>query len=178
VSVGWVRGGEVLEFAAHDPSQGTIFYTLDQRRRRAPRFARQVICVQCHTWEATLDVPGHVRRQRRARDRRIGPLRAAYSIDHRTPFDLRWGWLVRDRRARPPPSPRERAGVRRRHHRRRRHAVVGARDVARGALRSGRLSGAHSDIVALLVIEHQARMLNLITRAGGRRASAPTPAGR
>ena len=26
VSVGWVRGGEVLEFAAQDPRPGTIFY--------------------------------------------------------------------------------------------------------------------------------------------------------
>ena len=55
VSVGWVRGGDVLEFASHDPSQGTIFYTLDQRSV-TPRFTRQAICVQCHTWEATLDV--------------------------------------------------------------------------------------------------------------------------
>jgi hypothetical protein len=28
VAVGWVRGGDVLEVASHDPQQGVIFYTL------------------------------------------------------------------------------------------------------------------------------------------------------
>src|SRR5688572_6873432 len=28
-SVGWVRGGDILEVAAHDPRQGIIFYTID-----------------------------------------------------------------------------------------------------------------------------------------------------
>src|SRR5262245_44368685 len=27
VSVGWVRGGEALEIAAHDPDEGVVFYT-------------------------------------------------------------------------------------------------------------------------------------------------------
>ena len=30
VSVGWVRGGPVLEVIAQDPKQGAIFYTLEQ----------------------------------------------------------------------------------------------------------------------------------------------------
>src|SRR6185503_6613752 len=94
VAVGWVRGGEVLEFASQDPSQGTIFYTLDQRAA-APRFTRQVICVQCHTWEATLDVPGtFVGSVVPATDGSVLYV-PAYSIDHRTPFELRWGgWFV------------------------------------------------------------------------------------
>src|SRR5688500_16958282 len=29
-SVGWVRGGEVLEFVGQDPTQGAVFYTLSQ----------------------------------------------------------------------------------------------------------------------------------------------------
>ena len=58
VSVGWVRGGDVLEFAAQDPRLGTIFYTLDQATAGPPRFVRNAACVQCHTSEATLDVPG------------------------------------------------------------------------------------------------------------------------
>src|ERR1700730_12639318 len=32
VYVGWAHGGDVLEVAAVDPSQGTMFYTLDQHR--------------------------------------------------------------------------------------------------------------------------------------------------
>jgi hypothetical protein len=37
VTVGFVRTGEVLEFAAVDPRQGVIFYTLDQERSGHPR---------------------------------------------------------------------------------------------------------------------------------------------
>jgi hypothetical protein len=166
VSVGWVRGGDVLEFASHDPSQGTIFYTLEQRAGTAPRFTRQAICVQCHTWEATLDVPGtFVGSVVPATDGSVLYV-PAYSIDHRTPFDLRWGgWFVTGRHALP------------------RHlgnALVSAGGAIEDAVTpssvhvtslEGRFdpagyADAHSDIVALLVIEHQARMLNLITRAG------------
>ena len=31
VALGWVRGGDVLEVAAHDESDGVVFYTLEQR---------------------------------------------------------------------------------------------------------------------------------------------------
>ena len=31
VALGWVRGGEIIEVAAHDESAGVVFYTLDQR---------------------------------------------------------------------------------------------------------------------------------------------------
>jgi len=165
VSVGWVRGGEVLEFASQDPSQGTIFYTLDQHEGR-PRFTRQLVCVQCHTWEATLDVPGmFVGSVVTATDGSVLYV-PAYSVDHRTPFDLRWGgWFVTGRHA----FPRHLG-----------NALVAAGGTIDDAVTpasthvsslDGRFdpagyAGAHSDVVALLVMEHQARMLNLITRAG------------
>ena len=31
VALGWVRGGEIIEVAAHDEAAGVVFYTLDQR---------------------------------------------------------------------------------------------------------------------------------------------------
>jgi hypothetical protein len=166
LAVGWVRGGEVLEFASQDPSQGTVFYTLDQRPGAAPRFTRQVICVQCHTWEATLDVPGtFVGSVVPATDGSVLYV-PAYSIDHRTPFDLRWGgWFVTGRHELP-----KHLG----------NALVAPGGTIEDAVTpssihvaslEGRFDpagydGPRSDIVALLVIEHQARMLNLLTRAG------------
>jgi len=166
VTVGWVRGGEVLEFASHDPSQGAVFYTLDQHPGAAPRFTRQVICVQCHTWEATLDVPGtFVGSVVPATDGSVLYV-PAYSIDHRTPFDLRWGgWFVTGGHELP-----KHLG----------NALVAPGGTIEDAVTpssvhvaslEGRFDpagydGPHSDIVALLVMEHQARMLNLITRAG------------
>ncbi|HYP07724.1 MAG TPA: hypothetical protein VER03_15935, partial [Bryobacteraceae bacterium] len=58
VSVGFVRGGDVVEIAAQDPKQGIIFYTLDQERVLKPRFERRDSCLQCHQSAATLGVPG------------------------------------------------------------------------------------------------------------------------
>src|SRR5438128_4423976 len=57
-SVGWVRGGTVLELAAQDPRQGVIFYTLEQKPAPKPRITRDDQCLLCHlTWD-TLGVPG------------------------------------------------------------------------------------------------------------------------
>src|SRR5258708_1018944 len=58
VYVGWVKGGPVLELAAVDPSQGTMFYTLEQRRLAQPKFARREECLQCHASPKTLGVTG------------------------------------------------------------------------------------------------------------------------
>ena len=46
VYVGWVKGGDVVELAAVDPSQGTMFYTLDQRPLTQPKFVRREECLQ------------------------------------------------------------------------------------------------------------------------------------
>ena len=40
VVVGYIAGAPVIEVAAHDPQQGTIFYTLDQGVTDAPQFVR------------------------------------------------------------------------------------------------------------------------------------------
>src|SRR4026207_1057047 len=58
VSVGWVRGGPVLEVIAQDPKQGTIFYTLEQAQTGVPQFERNDTCSSCHTSDATQNVPG------------------------------------------------------------------------------------------------------------------------
>jgi hypothetical protein len=90
----------------------------------------------------------------------------AYMPDHRSPFDLRWGgWYVTGS------------------HRGSRHlgnavvtdptdveamvtpATVHTTDLTHRFDASGFVSS-HSDLVALLVFEHQARMVNLITRLG------------
>src|SRR5579864_6773954 len=58
VAVGWVRGGNIIEVAAHDRQQGVNFYTLNQAATDKPRFERDDQCLECHlSWE-TLGVPG------------------------------------------------------------------------------------------------------------------------
>ncbi len=167
VSVGWVRGGEVLEFAANDPRQGTIFYTLDQSTAAPPQFKRNnVNCVSCHTSDVTMNVPGLFLGSVYPEASGMPAYGPAYLTDHRSPFELRWGgWYVTGR------------------HRADRHlgnaivkdtadlggmvtpSTVHVDDLTGRFDPSGYVS-THSDLVALLVMEHQARMTNLITRLG------------
>jgi hypothetical protein len=94
VSIGWVRHGDVIEAIAQDPRQGAIFYTLDQNPDAAPQFKRNATCLTCHMSESAL-VPGMtVGSVMPALDgmTMYGP---AYTIDHRSLFETRWGgWYV------------------------------------------------------------------------------------
>ena len=167
VAVGFIRGSPFLELAAHDPEQGVVFYTLDQRATDRPAFSRQTSCLTCHVASTTLEVPGFMTRSLYVgadgnQKMRLGSQR----VDHRTPFEQRWGgWFV--------------TGT----HGRMRHlgnSVVDASDVPRslvpaGALNARTLDGAvdltgylsrHSDVVSLAVFDHQTRALDLLTRLG------------
>ena len=177
VSVGWVRGGPVLEVVDEDPRQGAIFYTLAQSHEGVPQFERNDMCVTCHTSDATHDVPGlFVGSVFPGVDgtTMYGP---AYTTDHRSPFEVRWGgWFVtgthgaaRHMGNAVATNPSDLA------------AMITPSTVHVMSLEgrfdmTGYLSP-HSDIVALLVLEHQAQMLNLITRTGWE-ARVGTDAGR
>src|SRR5258705_2999211 len=62
VTVGYIRGAPLLEFAVHDPQQGVILYTLDQKPQPRPQFDRPKACLRCHQVYSTLHVPGMVAR--------------------------------------------------------------------------------------------------------------------
>jgi hypothetical protein len=161
VSVGWVRGGLVLEVWAQDPRQGTIFYTLDQQQSTTPRLGRQLSCLSCHlTWD-TLGVPGpSVLTTFPRKDNR--DYANGHVVDHRSDIAERWGgWYVTGKLVpsrhmgnlplfMSPPFPAKSEH---------RLSMEGAFD----------LTGyptPYSDIVSLLVLEHQSHLINLITRAG------------
>jgi hypothetical protein len=172
VSIAWVRGGMVLEAWAQDPRQGTIFYTMDQERSAAPRFARRLECVTCHvSWE-TLGVPGPTVLttfpRKSERDYADG-----HAVDHRSDIAELWGgWYVTGRRAparhmgnlplfMSPPFPESAIA---------RSSVADAFDLAG-------YPSPYSDVVALMVFEHQVRVMNLITRAGWESRVAATRKG-
>jgi hypothetical protein len=178
VSVGWVRGGPVLELIAQDPTQGAIFYTLEQSQKGVPQFERNDTCISCHTSDATQNVPGPFIGSVFPGIDGITMYGPAYTTDHRSPFELRWGgWYV--------------TGT----HRASRHmgnavatdpsdlasmitpATVQVTSLEGRFDMTGYLSP-HSDIVALLLLEHQAQMLNLITRIGWEARAGATDAGR
>lgn len=167
VYVGWVPGGDVLEIAAMDPKQGVIFYTMDQDPGSKPRIDRRDECLHCHAAGGTLGVPGLMVRSVFV-ERSGMPLFNAggFITDHRSPFSQRWGgWYVTgthgaarhmgngfvEDRDFPDRLDREKGAN-----------VTDLRD----RLDIGSYLAPTSDIVALMVLEHQTRMTNLITRVG------------
>src|SRR5438552_3375550 len=161
IAVGWVRGGDVVEFASVDPRQGVAFFTLDQAETPSPRIVRRDECLQCHQSGATLGVPGMMVRSVYP-DVSGMPLFQAgtFLTDHRSPLSKRWGgWYVTGTHGSQthmgnviyedsnPPRPRPTSGA-------------NVTDLAR-LFDAGAYLSPHSDIVALMVLEHQVRMQNL-----------------
>jgi hypothetical protein len=150
-----------------DPKQGVIFYTLDQEESEKPRFDRRDTCLQCHATGATLGVPGLVVRSVYPEPSGMPLFNAkTFVTDHRSPLKERWGgWYVSGKH-----GSQIHMG----------NAVSRDRDNPENLDTSGTQNlidlhwrfdtGAypvpHSDIVALMVLEHQSRMTNLITRVG------------
>jgi hypothetical protein len=170
VYVGWVQAGEVIELSSVDPQKGAIFYTLPQQETERPKFRRQTHeCLQCHDSSLSRGIPGHLVRSVYP-DPRGQPILSAgtFITGHQSPLRERWGgWyvtgthgsqvhmgnlIVRDREHRDRPEKIDLTG--------------GANCTELG----GRCDVApylspHSDIVALMVLEHQTQMHNLLTRA-------------
>ena len=165
VAVGWVRGADTLELAAHDPQQGVVFYTLDQRQTAKPQLARQTSCLTCHLSQNTQNVPGMLTFTTQSIPQDKYSYASGFPTDHRTPIPERWGgWYVTGRTGglhlgntevpqtlRPPTGAALRPRV---------------LDSLKGVFDLRGFPTAHSDVVALMLLEHQATMTNLLTRVG------------
>lgn len=175
VYVGWVPGGDVIEISTVDPKLGGVFYTIQQKppdadmEADAPAFTRRFgECMQCHTSPMTQSVPGHMVRSVITDDEGFLQLRAKATVSNgRTPFGERFGgWYVTGTHG----DMRHRGNITLP-----RDDETGADnlDLDAGAnltdlstkIDAAPYLGAHSDLVALMVLEHQTHMHNLITRA-------------
>lgn len=172
--IGWVQGGTVVEVASVDPQQGTIFYTLDQKKVKKPKFVRdRGQCLICHASSRTAAVPGLLLRS--VYTGRTGhPLAGTrtFTTDYRSPFIERWGgWYVSGTHG----ALRHMGNVISSN-----HSQPEKLDMEFGANVTD-LSKIvdikpylkpHSDLVALMILEHQTRMQNLIIRANFEARSA------
>ncbi len=154
VAVGWIRGGALMEIASEDPEQGTIFYTVNQWKSASPRFKRRDDCLTCHESYDTLGVPGMLLRSVYPAPngfvmRELG----SYNVDHRVPFAHRWGGFFVTGKT-DALGHLGNAGFK---------SESEAESV--GTNLKGFLSPS-SDIVALMVFDHQMHMTNLLTRIG------------
>jgi hypothetical protein len=165
--MGWVQGGDVIELSAVDPQLGAVFYTLSQKSADSTKVLRQTHqCLQCHASSMTESVPGHLVRSVYP-DSTGFPILAAgtFRISHESPFRQRWGgWYVtgthgrqthlgnivfEDENAVDDVQRSDGANVKE----------------LRDRIDVSRYLSPHSDMVALMVLEHQTKMHNLITRA-------------
>ena len=167
VFVGWVPGGDVLEFAAVDPRQGVIFYTMDQDASPRPRIDRRDECLQCHASGGTLGVPGLVVRSVFVERSGMPFFQAGgFVTDHRSPLSKRWGgWYVTGTHAEQRHMGNVFAEDRDHPEELDREKGANVTDL-KGRIDTANYLAPSSDIVALMVLEHQTRMTNLITRVG------------
>lgn len=164
VTVGWVPGADALELTALDPVKGPLFYTLKQDGNAPPNLRREERCLACHVGTTTLSVPGLIVRSFVPDD--TGKPIAGYSrITHDSAFVTRFGgWYVTGTHGDVPHSGN--LFGRDASDRFRREPLAGAnRTQLPDSIRKKYLQP-HSDLVAHLVLQHQAHGLNLITRVG------------
>lgn len=176
VYIGYCQNGDVVEVSAVDPVLGTVFYSMDQEESAQPKFLRHTDnCLICHGSTHTLGVPGHMVRSVYP-DLGGYPVLAAgtYRIDHTSPLPQRWGgWyvtgthgaqkhlgnlIIRDGEKNMAEDVENSSG----------HNVT---DLSR-KFNTSRYLTPHSDIVALMVLEHQGQAHNLLTRANFETRSA------
>lgn len=167
VYVGFCQGGEVVEVSTADPKLGTAFYTLEQEPDDHPEFLRQTdSCLICHGSSLSQGLPGHIVRSVYP-DSGGDPIFAmgSHRTDQASPLKERWGgWYVTGthgqqthlgnlivRGKRQPEQIDNTQGQ-------------NVTDLSRRFTTSAYLTP-HSDIVALMVLEHQTQAHNLITQA-------------
>ncbi len=163
VYVGWVRGSSLLEISTTDPELGAAFYTFRMVPRRISLRRETDRCLACHKIPMTQNVPGHAVRSLLTRETgTINGLERAYVTDHTSPLAERWGgWYVTgDLGGMAHMGNKFLEGDR--------LVPIGGnpdREDLRDDLPANQWPVPTSDVVALMVMEHQTQTQNTFTRA-------------
>jgi len=165
--VGYCKSGDVLEVSVADAQLGAVFYTVDQKPDGPPTFLRQTEnCLLCHSSSRTEGVPGHLVRSLFV-DPSGQPILSAgsHSVDHSTPLENRWGgWYVTGMH-----GSQTHLG----------NLIIRGKPVQRsdensegqnvtqlaGRFNVDKYLTPHSDLVALMVLEHQTLVHNRLAKA-------------
>jgi len=165
VYVGYCQYGDVLEFAATDAQQGAVFYTLDQSEQDSPQLVRdRGNCLSCHASSRTQNVPGYLVRSvfpDPGGRPKLGS--GTFVTDHTSDFRDRWGgWYVTGKHG----SMRHMGNTICQGDEHTFDRDAGANQTSLDAyFRTDKYLSPHSDIVALMVLEHQTQMHNAIAAA-------------
>ncbi len=177
VMIGFCKRGSVIEITAPDEVVGTAFYTIHQgldddegEERPAPKGVPQrqtESCLTCHASSANRGYPGSLVRSLYV-DRQGEPIfsMGSFHTDHDSPLAERWGgWYVTGTSG----DQKHLGNVTNRGDESEGDAKkddgVNVVDL-KGRFATSAYLSPHSDIVALMVLEHQVGMLNRLARAG------------
>jgi hypothetical protein len=166
VYIGWAPGADRIDISDVDPRKGPVFYTLDQHQSSTPRMVRRTECMQCHIGLKTLNVPGYVLRSTFVTPSGYPVAQVStFGTGQESPLNSRWGgWYV--------------TGAVSESHMGNLLVPDGERQENLARSDRAKLISIHpqfdtsrylspkSDVVALLVLTHQVKMHNLLTRAG------------
>jgi len=165
--VGFCQAGEVLEISTTDDALGTVFYTLEQEREAVPRVHRQTDnCLICHASSSTKGIPGHLVRSVYTDSAGFPILSSgSYRTNQTSPFSERWGgWYVTGTH-----GSQRHLGNLIVHGRQQPEQIDNSagQNVTDLTVRidTSNYLAPHSDLVALMVLEHQTDAHNCITRA-------------
>jgi hypothetical protein len=164
--LGWVPTAEFIEVSSVDDHLGAVFYTIRQRKTDRPEITRDhTSCLSCHGTAKTKHVPGYLVRSVFPSDNgQPHYSMGSTTTDQETPFSERFGgWYLTgdlgktkhrgnkfaDRDSEEPFDWQQHANI----------------ETAGELFDSKRYLETTSDVVALMVLEHQTQMHNLITRA-------------
>jgi hypothetical protein len=168
VYVGYCQHGQVMEVTAVDPRLGAVFYTLDQAPADRPRLVRQTdTCLQCHGSSQDRGFPNHLLRSVYPDAEGLPVLSAGtHRIDQTSPLAERWGgWYVTGTHGKQKHLGNLVVTEKQEPEQIDNKAGLNVTDL-KGRFDTAAYPSGHSDIVALMVLEHQAGMHNLLTRAG------------
>jgi hypothetical protein len=166
VAIGWANGAESLEAAAFDATQAVHFYSIVQRRQQRPQFIRRDgDCLQCHLLPQTHGVPGLLTMSVLPLSDKQSDYAQGWEMDHTTPIEDRWGgWYVTG--AQVPAKHLGNVPVLHVPKSYVRAEVSPVLKTASEAFDTAAYLTPHSDIAALMVLNHQTHMTNLLIRLG------------
>jgi len=165
VYIGFIPGAPLIEISVADPKMGGVFYTIEQKKLERPDFQRTDQCLECHASTKSMGVPGHLIRSFQTDEDGVVDLASGTSqVNHRTPFEERWGgWYVSGKHGDQTHRGNLIGKAAFEKHSREPNYAGNIEDLSR-FFSTNKYVSPHSDIVALMVLEHQAHMHNYITR--------------
>ncbi len=160
--VGWVRGSDMAEISTDDPKLGAAFYTVDMMPWRAKIHRADYDCLGCHATSMTRGVPGHtVRSVYPDFNGGIDSQRPSFVTSHATPIADRWGgWYVTGRH-----GDMNHLGNAFLRGSELDTSASGNRVHLRDDFDTRDYLAPYSDIVALMVLEHQTQTQSAMTKA-------------